>query len=170
VIGLISQATWTAIRRRLSQSLDEYAGRFLDLIMLHLEWSYDDKYKVRVRRLKPEEFAKHHPIDRLAGEIEAIENIEGRRIPVHHIELNWNKIVDAKDDQFVIELTLCLVHEILEIYQKKSGKRVIHLPEDNDRPSKIERVLWVRCLTKILGLPANIVDQYGWSSGSKSSQ
>lgn len=152
-------------RQDFSDNLAEYTDRFLNMIRDQLQWDLNKSYEIRVLQLKPADFAALHPIDRLAGMTKGTEVKNGKETPAYHIDLNWENLVISEDDSLVVaQLAFCLVHEILEIYEDQTHKKIIHKPENSNKPTDEEKMIWQRCLIEILGLSEEEYSRYNWKS------
>jgi len=130
--------------------------RALDFVVKYLDWNYDEEYEVQHKKLDRQKFGEYHPIDRLAGQIEDNET------KAHIIHFNWEKMTDTENKAFVLEFAHSLIHEILEIYGKQTGNRLVHLPPNVDKLTEKEIEITHRFSEEVLGIPKKEFDEYVW--------
>jgi len=116
-----------------------------------------------VRKLSHEEFNRYYLGDRLAGQMEVTEtDKEGKKVGFHHIHFDWERLTDTENKAFVLEFLYLLIHEILEIYRKQTGIRLVHLPPNEDKPTEKEMEITHRFSEDVLGIPKEEWNEYVW--------
>jgi len=155
---VIHPKTYRKLRRDIDKDTDEYRKKALDFVIKYLDWNYNKEYEMRLKKLDRQKFSEYHPIDRLAGQIEA----EGNNAKAHIIHFNWEKMTNTENKAFVLEFAYCLIHEILEIYLKQTGIRLVHLPPNEDAPTEKEMEIMHRFSEDVLGIPKEEWNEYVW--------
>lgn len=159
----LSPKQYRKLRGGIETNSQAHLSHALVFLKRQLGWTASGNCRIVLQRLESTEFAKYHPADRLAGEIEGKTiTSEGDVTRIHYIRFNWPKMVDIDHRGFVLQYIRCLIHELLEVYDKHTGNRLVHQGPNEDQPTDIELCLTYLFLKQVLGIPKEDFSGYEW--------
>jgi len=162
---MVSPKQHRKLRSGIERDPQAYLSNALVFLQKRLGWTLPGNCRIILRRLEPAEFEKYHPRDRLAGEVEGeMRSAEGSVVRIHNIHFNWRKLTDIDHKGFILQYLRCLIHELLEVYAKHNGKRLVHERPNEDQPTDAEIGLTDLFLEEELRIPRGEFSEYEWKS------
>jgi len=131
----------------------------------YLNWEPNLWKKICIELLNRDKWTKRWKDDLPAHECEGtiLDPTSNTPCEAHIIDINSEKLHECRnDEEFVLNFTHNLIHEILEIYKKQTGISHVHQKGKPNEPSPFELEMWKSFLEKALQIPRSISEQYEW--------